>query len=225
MTSTLERDWKDARTYSLDEMIHKAKQLDKIIYGIDMSMTNPGMAELDAVKQVIRMYFFQNRRQEHNGYTSFWNGWTLFVYCIPSEKSEDKEFRVDRYMNRIRALLAIIGDNSQKNKLIGIEHYSYGSMSTMSTTRLYELGGCLRMWLHALHHQVMEIPPSTIKKLFSKHGQAKKERMLKAYQEEWKLPNLFPLIGLNADKYKHPPHPIEDMVDSVAVVFSMIMMF
>jgi hypothetical protein len=213
----------------------KLRQERRIICGIDMSLTNPGLCLLNPVMKTIHLFCFRNRKKESSGLSyithssSPFKDWTLEISVL-EEREEDQPslfafslFRFSRYEERLQKLLSLIGDNMKQDKLVGIEGYSYNSKSTQADTFLKELGGCLRLSLCRMKHNIMEIPPSTIKKIFSTQGQSTKNDMYKAYQEKFYLPDLFSLMNIGkVEEFKDVPHPIEDLIDSLAVALSVL---
>ena len=131
-----------------------------------------------------------------------------------------KLFRFRRYAAKIQKIAAIIG--KVDNSVVGIEGYSLGGMGTSATSMLCELGGCLRMQLCELGQPIYEIPPTSIKKIFSKSGKADKDVMYKAFKGIYGLPDIHPMANLVEAKYKHVPCPINDIVDSFAVALLLI---
>ena len=73
------------------------------------------------------------------------------------------------------------------------------------------------MYLNLCDHHIVEIPPTTIKKMFSGSGRADKDIMYQTYRNKFGLPDIAAHIGLGGKVYKHVPHPVEDMVDALAV--------
>jgi len=112
----------------------------------------------------------------------------------------------------------MIGPGSD-DTVVGIEHYSFMSKNTNATSILIELGSLLRGLLLTRGHKILEIPPTTVKNMFSDSGRASKDDMYAAYLEFFHLPSLYSLLGLK-DNYTSVPHPIEDIVDSMAVALT-----
>jgi hypothetical protein len=281
-------------TLSLQPPTMKIKY--RYLYGIDMSLTNPGMTVMDLYLKTLHLYFFRNHVSETNGQTlvtateSPFAGWLLQWTCIelmetlrktttkkrkrgaietkigvevpPSkrkttrktapvievldskdstESTQEEEdltslYRFARYRYKLDRLLPLIGSNNQGDKVVGVEGYALQAGSgnknankfcrtklQPSTICLTELGGCLRMLLCGLNHEMLEIPPTTIKKMFADMGLATKDQMYQAYLKTFHLPDLCLLLNLKPyEKYKHIPHPVEDLVDSLGVALTLL---
>lgn len=179
---------------------------------------------LNPIKKTMILYCFRNRNRETSAIMEIHdekcilNGWLLEI-CVFSDDQENHKFsleRYERYYNRIKKILGIIGLNSEKKKVVGIENYSFSSQSTQADTILKEMGGIIRMFLCMNGHQILEIPPSQIKKTFTNKGSADKNDMYENYLTVKGMPNLLKLMNLENKKYKKVPHPVEDMVDAFA---------
>jgi Holliday junction resolvasome RuvABC endonuclease subunit len=235
---TLAPKLKNIRIPQMIDWTRKLRQERRVICGIDMSLSNPGLCLLIPLEKRIHLYCFRNRKRERYGVSQVQNvnspffGWTLDVSLIESSENEKPSnrlsyslFRFTRYEERLQKLLSIIGTN---NKLVGIEGFSYNSKPTQADTFLKELGGCLRLSLCRMKHTILEIPPSTVKKIFTQNGQASKVDMYKTFVETYHLPDLFALLNIGDEDKKidktldHVPHPIEDIVDALAVAMSLL---
>lgn len=207
------------------------RRLSKIVYGIDMSLTNPGLCIINPHRQLVQLFCFRNRKCERPGQKlvdspqSPFFGWLLEAVVLQDAPLPPDPTlpRIARYEGRIRTLMALIGNNLNDSKRVGIEAYSYQSAPTEGDTMLKELGGILRLHLHQQRHRILEIPPTTVKKIFSNKGSAKKTDMYVAYQNLFELPDLFQLLNMKPkETYTQTPHPIEDMVDALAVALATI---
>lgn len=242
-TSRLMPRLKTVKAPPLSEWMRRLRKETRTIIGIDMSLSNPGLCVMDPTLRTIHLYCFRNRKKETVA-TSYldqpgspFHHWLVEVTILedPVNHENGKRrfdfslFRFERYENRIQALMAVIGDNRKKNKLVGIEGYSFKSKATQAETALKELGGCLRRSLCHFQHEIMELPPSTVKKIFSGVGKSDKNEMYRCYRETYRLPDLFKCMNIAAsdqvyldDPEKNIPHPIEDMVDALAVALSLL---
>ena len=148
------------------------------------------------------------------------HNWLLQVSLIPEENpaTHFSLFRFARYETKLKKLLALIGPKAP-NTIVGIEGYSYQSNATEADSILKELGGCLRFMMCTMQHTILEIPPSTVKKLFSGQGGADKTDMYQAYVERYRLSDLFTNMHVKRP-LKNIPNPISDLVDALAVAMS-----
>lgn len=216
------------------------KHNQKIIYGIDMSLHNPGLCCIDTDKKLLQLFFFRNRKCEHNFVTviesagSVFFGWTLEIVCIEhilDGLSELSFQRFSRYLLVVSKIVAIIGSNS-RSKLIGIENYAYNKVYrgfkskapqiSSSQSVLMELGGCLRTLLTLYNHELKELSPTTIKKQFSGNGRASKQQMYDVVLNVHKFPDLVSACGIQF-QHQQIPHPIEDIVDALAVAVTTLL--
>lgn len=158
--------------------------------------------------------------------------------------------RLARYETRIQSLLGLIGENRPEQPMVvGLEHYAFAAGATRGDSTLKELGGILRRQLCHMKHRVLEIVPSQVKRIFCQKGDAKKKDMYRAYRDLYHLPDLMALLHIQPGdtslvaeppkKKKKPakaplktasvpkdpddvPHPVEDLVDALAVALSVI---
>jgi Holliday junction resolvasome RuvABC endonuclease subunit len=217
-----------------------------IIFGIDMSLSNPSLCCLNYESKIIQLYFFRNRCIEPSfkltliqNKDSYFYGWLMETICIENEEEKEKNEEIQtnsglslnrfkRYINKIIPIVSLIQEQTKKSDLlrnknifISIEHYALSNQkNTNCTSTLMELGGCLRFFLSHVGVQILELAPTTIKKVFSNSGKIDKDGMYKTYKEVYKLPNLFDMLNLTETKYTHVPNPINDMVDALATAIT-----
>ena len=238
-SSTLNPQTKNVPPPTMQEWIRLLGAETRTFVGIDMSLTNPGLCILNPVLKTIHLFCFRNRRKERSAMTlvncrdSVFYGWLLQLTLLeewPEDAGHFSLFRFNRYEVRLQLLMGIIGMRSTRrgNQIVGIEHYSFKSSSPFATaadTTLKELGGCLRRSLCQMGHNIMEIPPTTIKKVFTHGGGAKKTDMYMAYAQRYFMPSLYRLINIEEDPdAKVIPHPIEDVVDALAVAMTTLVL-
>lgn len=213
----------------LSSMVHT-------VVGLDMSLSNPGICIVQPIQKKITLFYFRNRKLEHNGIkkitdekSCFYN-WFIEIICLEQHSDDElKELgsseKCNQYMARISMIItSILSVSKSCNTLVGIEHYSYNSIMSNAYSTLMELGGCMRVALSSNFYRYEEISPTAIKKLFSGNGKAKKDTMYDAYQHKYHMPDMCEMIGLGGKTYKHVPHPVEDLVDAFAVALSTIVM-
>jgi Holliday junction resolvasome RuvABC endonuclease subunit len=212
---------------------NRIDSLKTTVFGIDMSLLNPGLAEINPTTRTVTLYYFRNRKCEKNGSCvvsderSCFAEWTMECICLENMTVlEQSRFgslpQCNRYMEKVTKILALIGNNFEKDKHVGIEHYSFNSRMSGPFITLIELGGVLRSGLSTQFHNVTEIAPTAVKKMFSGNGRATKDIMYEAYKNDYYLPDIGKLIGLGGKTYVHTPHPVEDMVDALAVALTVL---
>lgn len=100
------------------------------------------------------------------------------VFCLKSKGRQSVRSRVDRFC----CLAEVVADavRSIGPKAVFIEGYSFASR-TAGQASIHEYGGLLRWHLsRAVTCDIVELPPSTVKKFFSGKGNATKEQMADA---------------------------------------------
>lgn len=239
---SLNVDW--ARKF---DALRRAPQPCQWVVGLDMSLTNPGLCLLNPHLRVIHLFAFRNRKKETNSQTwvncpeSVFHRWLVRTTVIEEWPHPEVTFpfslpRLARYETRIQSLLGLIGDNRHGATVVGLEHYAFAAGPTRGDSTLKELGGILRRQLCHLGHRVIEIVPSQVKRIFCQKGDAKKKDMYRAYRELYRLPDLLPLMNIRSDDADAPPprkrvrttpvnevpHPVEDLVDALAVALAVI---
>lgn len=209
------------KAVKLDDLEVKLKTLSHPIAGVDLSLSNPGLAILDPTDHTIRLYFFRNRKLEVAHARSAvsdgpFRGWTVETHCweVVTPATDTSCERFARYGPIIDQLISQIGSTD----VCGIEHYSLGSSGPQSSSQsmLFELGGCFRYELFQKVRQLSELAPTMVKKMFTDNGHATKDDMYKAYKDIYRLPCLMQMLGLHRE-YEHVPNPVNDLVDALAV--------
>jgi len=114
---------------------------------------------------------------------------------------------------------------SQPAAIVGIEHYALSKSPFQSSSQscMIELGAVIRHQLFQRVPIVVELAPTQVKRMFSGQGCATKKEMYQAYLTLYQLPSLMTMVGLTRE-YTDMPKPPEDMVDSLAVAFTAMML-
>lgn len=201
------------------------------VAGIDMSLNNPGVCILKKSLRHIHFYFVRNRLKDTTAFEpilnpdSIFDNWMIFYHCLehdssnsslsPQDEKQTANSRASEYSARIKQLVAVL--HVHRPDVVAIENYSFHA-SGSSASKLYELGGCLRMFLNAFHYPMVEYSPTQVKKQFTGRGNATKSDMYRVYTDTYKMPDMYPTFSLRSDQ--SVPHPIEDLVDSFAVVMT-----
>jgi len=201
----------------------------KTLVGIDMGMCSPAMAIVNFETCRIDCFAWAQRKRENSfGKQS----WKLDIRNLPAPWSSLKTFtlhlqssapkkpdRIAKMHNVVFTLLAHLQNYTKpgKHTWLAIENYAYG-MQSSSTTKLAELGGILRheLWTHEFGFK--EPAPNRIKAKFANHGHASKVDMWNRFRELG-FPDLLHHLGLQPKK-DGIPHPVEDVVDAVAIAYA-----
>lgn len=211
-------------------LYHRKKCFMKV--GIDYSYASPSWSVYDGVEYF--SYFISQRKREEG------------LQCV-LQSHKDKSLKINicsamsmipkdmTYVERNHCLASIVIDTiehhrklrklKQEQVHIVIERYAYGICGMSSISHLHEAGGVLRNYLFRNQYLLVdELSPATIKRVFTTIGNAKKLDMLKYYMQRYGLPD--PSLSL---QFKEPidfddiylkkvPKPIEDLVDSLAIL-------
>ena len=183
--------------------------------GLDMSLVSPAVAAQFSDHRRIYILSFQQRKTDEE-LRSVAVGEDMVVSRLAYPL--DEENRWSRCHHIITHIIAWINHLQQSRPgcevKCFIEHYALGIVGSDSVSKLCELGGILRHQLHLKGWSFVELSPSTVKKHFANNGHASKEEMYATY-EALGLPDLRNVLRCMSHQ-----HPLEDIVDSVAVLFT-----
>jgi Holliday junction resolvasome RuvABC endonuclease subunit len=211
-----------------DQIRSRVQSLTAPVMGIDLSVSNPSVAILNPLTKKITLFFYRNRQADlaHAQQPIVdgpFVGWTMETQCwerVDDVTTKGPIPRYDRFRPIVQQIARLVGDNH--HGVVGIEHYSLQNpMNSGSHSLMIELGACLRWQIGTLTPIIMEIAPLQVKRLFCGLGKATKDDMYRAFSETYHLPNLYTMLGMKHD-YLKTPHPIEDMVDALAVAVGVI---
>ena len=122
-----------------------------------------------------------------------------------------------RYLQLVKGILQTL--QPFKDYPVFIEQYAFSQSGNDSSRKLIELGGVLRTLLvDAGHPSPIAITSSRVKKTFSGSGKSNKEGMEQAWQTLHRGIDFVESMGLRRNK--RVQHPVEDMVDAIAVALS-----
>ena len=102
---------------------------------------------------------------------------------VPTTGSEDRGKRLHEIWLGIATWLNMCAGGDRYGptpELVAIERYNPGGVQGFTMAHLGELGGVVRCNLAARGIAWLEVPPATIKKLATGHGNANKEEMIAA---------------------------------------------
>lgn len=105
-------------------------------------------------------------------------GELLEEYEFEDKKQDDPK----RFMRMSDKVLELINPETDK---VFIEGFSYNSKGS-SSSRLYGLGWCLRIYFELNGVDWKEVPPTAVKKFGTGKGQIKKENMILPIFKKWK---------------------------------------
>lgn len=117
---------------------------------------------------------------------------------------------------RIREDIASVLDGLNPTETrVQIEGYAFASSDSAHASRLAELGGVVKSYLHGRGFTYTEVPPTSVKKFWSGSGRADKLDMFKAAAER---KHDVEAMGQEMMLKKSHDHPVEDIVDAMAIV-------
>jgi len=193
---------------------------DDIYIGIDLSLNSPGMSIYIENENTVYAYYFPTRVKDINRRLDTrikWNSNARFLLC-PFHKQNQAVPLLDRYHSISSTLVGTILKHSKNNNKVRIrmEGYAFGCKSS-STSKLHELGGILKYQLYLNGFSVEEISPTSLKKRFSNCGRSSKSNMYEKFLEKG-----FPMLKetFEMEKCKNVPNPVQDIVDSCALMES-----
>lgn len=104
---------------------------------------------------------------------------------IHQEVIEAKKLRgIERLRFVKDRLMKVLIDHDIKS--VAIEGYSFGSRGR-AVFNIGEMGGVLRVALYEAQIEILDVPPSTLKKFVTGKGNADKEQMRIAIKEKYKI--------------------------------------
>lgn len=191
--------------------------------------------------RTIHSYFFSNRQYNPANVlvrirrSRFpFSGWTWeLTSLMPRWNKYEASSRTERYLLVARKILAaIVPALRRPGARLGIEYYALGITASRDRTytkqregavKLCEFGGLLRSLLRAQGFSAQEIPPLSAKKIFARHGFAKKWDMIHAAEKYFGLPPIVKLLGQGKIDSKDPPAGHDDIIDSLAIALSVLL--
>ncbi len=174
-----------------------------MIMGIDYSMTSPAVCVYDERKgppsKFNLLFFFLTDKRKYVGQFGIITGMKMPLY-------ESQMERFDIISDWVMALIKRFEPDN-----VFIEGYSMGSKGRVF--HIAENGGILKhkLWKAGIIFDD-NLPPTSVKKLMTGKGNAKKEEMHDAFVEE---------LGINVSEIlsgKPKDSPVNDVVDSYAMV-------
>lgn len=177
--------------------------MDKIIIGIDYSMTSPGLAIFQGNNH--HLYAFCDSRVETNKVS----GSGLQVRVFENAGKKIYKSQIERFDILARKMLVIINNYDLGNNEVQvyIEGYSMGSKGQVF--HIAENTAILKHYLYRCDIPYIEIAPTEIKKYATGSGRAMKDDMYESFVNE---------TGLQLKDHLTPNRklgsPVTDLVDS-----------
>lgn len=187
------------------------------LLGLDLSITSPGIVVCDEKNCIMIAYFYPLRKRDigFNKILPFKYKnipWQFQIVALLEDNLKAKSM-MERYDIILFDILKII--DRYHIKEVFIEGYSYNSVSS-SVSKLYEIGGIVRYTLWKRKISYHEFAPTSIKKIFTGSGCADKRQMYQTFVSKRNFPDL--LLIFNLEKCKDIAHPVQDIVDAVALI-------
>jgi Holliday junction resolvasome RuvABC endonuclease subunit len=182
------------------------------ILGIDLSLTSPGLVVQS--ENEYTAYFYACRKRDNSlASKSFaFDGGVFHLKKLQDQEQTDNLF--GRYDVIVRDILRIVETHDVKH--VVIEGYAFSAQSS-STSKLFELGGIVRYSLWRKNITFEDIAPTRVKKMFTGCGKADKLEMWKTFHKIYKFPDLRTIFKVH--NCKDVAHPVQDIVDAVALIF------
>lgn len=196
--------------------------MDNIYVGIDLSLKSTGMTVYHVSKKMFIVYYYPKRKNDDNMHNRCfdieWKGATNLLLQSFGSKLKECETLCEQYHTIVNDIISKLKQfkNTGSNMKIRLEGYAYG-MHSSSSSKLIELGGILKYELFLNNMPYESIPPTVVKKIFTGHGTSKKHDMYNTFVQ-CGFPKLLHIFNLT--HCKNIPNPIEDIVDSCAIVSS-----
>lgn len=109
----------------------------------------------------------------------------VVMRVFTSKPAEGVKARIERYQNLVEDVAeTIIIHNARNNSVVFLEGYS-ATMKGNALFSLCEFGGLLRQRFVDLPKEVIEVPPTSLKKFVCGTGNAKKELMIGHVCKRW----------------------------------------
>lgn len=215
----------------LEQMKETISNMKGIYTAIDMSKRSPGVCIADFDHKTLHIHFIQKTLKEKvsDDYMvidkGLFLGWKIKFFITAKTKPEHIQKQYTESLFRMRdynyIIEKVISWIPKDTNMISIEGYSMGSTVGISS-QLTEMGGILRWCIKDFN--VLEIPPSTIKVVFSGSGAATKQRMIRHWYQTFQMPCLYQGVGLDREKHgqKKDQSPMDDICDAFAILVTTI---
>ena len=167
------------------------------ILGIDFSLSSPAYTLVSATKVSCVVYTNIKRQRE------FYNPPNFYLTIYPIKQNFTSIY------DRMLYFANITSEQIQSVESIYLEDYSFSSVGKVFT--IAEITGFVKYqcWLAGKPPKLLS--PTAIKKFATGKGNANKELMIDAFQQQTAI-DLYEILGIN--KHRKNKSPISDIVDS-----------
>jgi len=207
----------------------------RFVLGLDLSFRSPGITLLDRQARHLHCFFFPARKRDIGLEDLFVADpekrigarvHSLQITALTpfgtggSEQKVKKHAECLRFRDILRGVEQVM--HSPEDTLVIIEGYAYGTGSSSSSgSKLFGLGALVRqsLWEKGVHWEV--VAPTAVKKQFSGTGRADKLQMYCSFREKLPWACFLHLFGTRFDvvtEVGRVPSPVDDIVDSIALV-------
>jgi Holliday junction resolvasome RuvABC endonuclease subunit len=222
------------------ERVLKQAESVNVVAAIDMSQKSPGLCVIERGTNRCRMISMQ-RRQEHtkaeylrelakeremktiHGFTLS-TSIELLTATYEETEGEKSVEQTRRFEDMANKFIKILNDYPVHDLFVVVEGYAYkkqrGGLGSASVTGLAEITGLMKSKLLTQHIQFDVVPPTTIKKWFTK-GNADKSQMYATFHQMQQGIDLETLIPRYGSKKADIPSPQQDLVDSFADAYAL----
>lgn len=185
--------------------------------GLDLSINSPGITIIDFKNSKIFSYYFPKlKKQQGLQYsTNVTINSKLYSYCILplSNKPINKLDKFTKFQNITDNILQVCTTHNVKH--VYMEGYAFDAKCS-SATSIHELSGIVKYALYKNKIPWTLIAPTTLKKKFTGSGRSDKDCMYQVFCKEG-FPNLKRIFDV--EHCKKVPAPVQDIVDSFALVY------
>jgi Holliday junction resolvasome RuvABC endonuclease subunit len=178
--------------------------MDKIIIGIDYSMTSPAVCIIDGDK--IDLYGFINGYRGPTGKTYKTKGDKKITVHI-LRNVENYKSQIERFDILARRVMAVLNRHELAQPSVWMEGYSMGSKGQVFN--IAENTAILKHYLYRVGLNAQEVAPTTVKKHGAGTGRAQKEDMHDAFARDTGL-DLRDLLTPN----RKLGSPVTDLIDA-----------
>ncbi len=188
----------------------------KIIVGLDMSLTSAGIAIFYQATKKWQLYAFAQRKREIGLTKKINTNCTLTLFNeIPSAADACDAFRYKFVIDHIIKVIPL-------HSIVLIEAYAYPNKAIAgSNFKLHELGGVLKVELLKKNiTDVSSIVNTSWKKLTLGNGNATKLDVVNHCQINEPNINILEVLNLQLTKNNEVPCPAQDIADAICIVKS-----